>query len=138
MTKASTQTFAFAGVSTLAGETKVRFANDQLRVKVLAKNGHKDIDLVELKNPMTKEDAIAFLISIDFDNGNETVKNALIEATMKRAVAPAKEPKVKAVKVAKPKAVKPTIEAIKAKAKPKAKVEAPVTAEDAALDDAPF
>ena len=140
MTKASTATFAFAGVSTLAGETKVRFANDQLRVKVLAKNGHKDIDLIQLKEPMTKEEAIAFLISIDFDNGNETVRNALIESTMKRAVVEPKVKVAKPAKVAKAKKVEPTIAAIKEKvAKAKAAKVAPVaTAEDAALEDAPF
>ena len=65
--------YSHAGVSKLNGEFKVRFANDALRVKVLAKNGHKDIDIVELKTPMTKEDAVAFLISIDFANGNKEV-----------------------------------------------------------------
>ena len=124
--------FTHAGVSRLNGEFKVRFANDALRVKVLAKNGHKDIDIVELKEPMNKEDAIAYLMSIDFatQNGvtNAEVEAALFEAIDKRAVKPAKAAKAtKAVKA------KPTMESIKAKA-PKA-VTPKVTAE---MEEAPF
>ena len=42
------KTFSHAGVSKLDGEFKVRFANDALRTKVLIKNGHTDIDILEL------------------------------------------------------------------------------------------
>lgn len=87
--------FSHAGVSKQNGEFKVRFANDALRVKVLAKNGHKDIDIVELKTPMTKEDAVAYLLSIDFANGNKAVQGALEAAADKRGVtvkAPTKAP----------------------------------------------
>jgi hypothetical protein len=95
--------FSHAGVSKLNGEFKVRFANDALRVKVLAKNGHKDIDIVELKTPMSKEDAVAYLLSIDFANGNKAVQAALDEAAGKRGVKAAPtmakiEAKVKAKK----------------------------------------
>ena len=129
--------FSHAGVSRLNGEFKVRFANDALRVKVLAKNGHKDIDIVELKEPMNKEDAIAYLMSIDFatQNGvtNAEVEAALFEAIDKRAVKPAKAPK--AVKA------KPTMESIKAKVKavkaaPKSTVsKAEIVAQ---MEDAPY
>lgn len=78
--------FTHAGVSKQNGEFKVRFANDALRVKVLAKNNHKDIDIIELKNPMTKEDAVAYLLSINFDNGNKAVRAALEAAAEKRGV----------------------------------------------------
>ena len=78
--------YSHAGVSKQNGEFKVRFANDALRVKVLAKNGHKDIDIVELKHPMTKEDAVAYLMSIDFANGNKAVQAALEAAADKRGV----------------------------------------------------
>jgi len=77
--------FTHAGVSTLNGKTKVRFANDAARVKVLAKNGHKDIDMVELKQASTKYEALEFLIKINFANGNATVQTALDEAQAKRA-----------------------------------------------------
>jgi hypothetical protein len=90
--------FSHAGVSRLNGEFKVRFANDALRVKILAKNGHKDIDIVELKAPMTKEAAVAYLMSIDFANGNKEVQAALEAAADKRGVSTIKAvavPKVK-------------------------------------------
>lgn len=53
--------FKVAGVSTLKGEVKVRFANDMTRVKVLAKNGHTDIELMELPEAMDKAAVVAFL-----------------------------------------------------------------------------
>ena len=89
--------YTHAGVSKQNGEFKVRFANDALRVKVLAKNGHKDIDIIELREPMTKEAAVAYLFSIDFANGNKEVQAAMEAAADKRgvtvtnAVAPAKK-----------------------------------------------
>ena len=145
------KTFKFAGVSTRNGVIKARFANDQMRVKVLAKTGSSDIDLIELKEPMTKAAAIAFLISINFDNGNAEVRAALEAGLEKRT------PKVKtavAVKTAKaPKAAKTTpsmdaiaarAKAVKAKAAPKStvtKAQAAATATPAItadLEDAPY
>jgi hypothetical protein len=116
--------FTHAGVSTLNGVTKARFANDALRVKVLAKNGHRDIDIVELKTPMSKEDAVAFLISIDFatQNGvtNAATQSALEDAVEKRSVKPASAPKVakvaKAPKAKVPAKKGPSMDAIRAKA----------------------
>lgn len=128
------KSFTHAGVSRLNGKMKVRFANDALRIKVLAKNGHKDIDMLELKHPMTKEEAVAYLVSIDFatQNGktNADVQAALEAEQGKRS---ASEPKAKVAKVAKAKTVKakPTIESIKAKATKPAKVTVPADAEDA-------
>jgi len=126
--------FTHAGVSRLNGEFKVRFANDALRVKVLAKNGHKDIDIIELKEPMTKEDAIAYLMSIDFatQNGvtNAEVEAALFEAVDKRAVKPAKAPKAAKAK--------PTMESIKAKVKAAPKSTVSKAAIVAQMEDAPY
>lgn len=124
-------TFTHAGVSTLNGSCKVRFANDQMRVKVLAKNGHKDIDIVQLKHPMTKAEAVEFLLSINFDNGNAVVRAALEAAQEKRtektaapkaAKAPAKKAAAKS---------KPSMDAIKAKANAKARADALKDVEDA-------
>jgi hypothetical protein len=134
--------FTHAGVSKLDGEFKVRFANDAMRTKVLIKNGHTDIDIIELKTPMTKEDAIAYLISIDFDNGNTAVRSALEAEVDKRSPKAASKDKPKK-EAKKPKApAKPiTLETIKAKAKtvPKSTVsKAEVTAQLAALEDAPY
>ena len=140
------KSFTHAGVSRLNGEFKVRFANDALRVKVLAKNGHKDIDIIELKHPMTKEEAVAYLISIDFAT-RDGVTNAEVQAAMlaevdKRQEKPAKEAKPKAPKAKKE--VKPTMETIKAKvaakkSAPKSTVsKAEIQAQLADMEDAPF
>jgi hypothetical protein len=124
--------YTHAGVSKLNGEFKVRFANDMMRVKVLAKNGHKDIDIVELKTPMTKEDAVAFLLSIDFANGNKAVQAALESAADKRGVTAPK------AKVSKPvaKATKtPVAKTTKAPVQTQSEAIKAVVAE---LEDAPF
>lgn len=130
-------TFTHAGVSRQNGEFKVRFANDALRVKVLAKNGHKDIDIIELRHPMTKEDAVAFLLEIDFANGNKEVQAALDAAAGKRGVKAkptmaAIEKKVAVKKAAAKKA------APKAKAKAVQTEAAAIAAVEAELGEAPF
>lgn len=139
------KSFTHAGVSRLNGEMKVRFANDALRTKVLVKNGHTDIDIVELKHAMSKEDAVKYLLEIDFatQNGvtNADVKAALEAELDKRADAPKA---VKTPKAPKAKAEKPTMEKIKAKvaekkAAPKStKTRAEIEAQLDAMEDAPF
>jgi hypothetical protein len=56
---ATSKLFKVVGISTLNGKTKVRFANDTSRVKILVKNGHTNVDLFELPEAMTKEAALA-------------------------------------------------------------------------------
>ena len=63
---ATEKTFTVAGISTLNGKTKIRFANDTMRIKILSKNGHENVDLVELPSAMTKPEIVAHLRSIDF------------------------------------------------------------------------
>jgi hypothetical protein len=142
------KSFTHAGVSKQDGQFKVRFANEALRTKVLIKNGHTDIDIIELKHAMTKEDAVAYLMEIDFatTNGvtNADVLAALAAEIDKRSEAPAKEPKAKVAKAPKAKA-KPTMKAIEDKvaakkaAAPKSTVsKAEVIAQLADMEDAPF
>ena len=76
--------FTHAGVSRFKGQFKARWANDAARVKVLAKNGHTDIDVIQLPQPMTKLESAQYLLSINFDNGNAAVRTALEEAVEKR------------------------------------------------------
>ena len=58
--------FTVAGLSRQNGTLKLRFANDFVtRVKVLQRNGHKDIDLVELPQAMTKDAAVAYLATLE-------------------------------------------------------------------------
>ena len=141
-------TYKIAGVSKLNGEFRVRFANDMTRVKVLAKNGHSDIDLIELKEPLTKEAAVAFLLSIDFatrdGKTNDDVQNALLAKVDKRTDTPKPEKAPKVAKAPKTVKAKPTLESIAAKAP--AKKSAPkstvtrkeVEAQLADMEDAPF
>lgn len=61
--------FKVTGVSTLNGKTKVRFANDLVsRVKMLVKDGHQDIELLELPEPMSKGDVVKYLKTTDLVN----------------------------------------------------------------------
>lgn len=138
--------FSHAGVSRLNGVLKARFANDALRVKVLAKGGHTDIDLVEFTTPLTKVEAVAKLIEMDFAKGNAEIKAALEEAYDKRAETPKAASKDKPKKEAK-KAPKPktpakskdiTLDSIMAKAMKPSVSKAEVQKQLADLDDAPF
>ena len=102
---ATDKLFKVAGISKLNGEYKVRFANDIMRIKVLAKSGHEDIRLAELDNAVSKMEA-AMLIS-GMDEFSDTIAQATIaeyvEENTPRApkakTAPVKAPvKAKAVK----------------------------------------
>ena len=126
--------FKVAGVSRRNGTFKARFANDMTRVKVLAKTGSTDIDLIELKEAMTKEDIVAYLLSIDFDNGNTEIRAALEQELDKRTVTP---------KAAKAKKSTPSLDAIKARGEAAKKFaskasKADIEAQMADLEDAPF
>lgn len=74
---ATTKLFKVAGVSTLNGNTKIRFANDTMRIKILQKNGHEDIDIIELPEPMTKHDAINWLRSVNWYADNSDIQDAM-------------------------------------------------------------
>jgi hypothetical protein len=94
--------FKVTGISTLNGQTKVRFANDLVsRVKILNKDGHKDINLVELPNALSKADCVKYLKSSDLYTKFGAANDA----------ADAKYNSLGTVKV-----TKPSLEAIKARA----------------------
>lgn len=129
----SDKKFSHAGVSRLKNEFKVRFATDVTRVKVLAKNGHTDIDMVELREPMTKLDAVNYLMEIRFyerDGAeNAEVKAALEAAQEKRTPKAANKEQKGNKEKKKPKKQKEvSLEGIRAKGK----TEVP------ALEDQPF
>lgn len=120
---ATDKLFTVAGTSALNGVTKVRFANDQMRVKVLAKSGHSDINLVELPEAMTKLDAVKFIKNLDeFTNVVEQV--AIADYLDRKDEAPAK-----------------VVTKVTAKAKTPAKTKAAPKApkvDTSAMEDAPF
>jgi hypothetical protein len=87
---ATEKTFSVAGVSTLEGKTKIRFANDSLRIKILAKNGHTDVQLVDLPREMTKGEIAQYLFEIDFAHGRPAVTDAVADLAKKNKVKLAK------------------------------------------------
>jgi len=57
------KTFEVAGTSTLNGVTKIRFANDYVaRFKILIKNGHDNIELIELGDKFSKAEICQILM----------------------------------------------------------------------------
>jgi len=116
---ATDKLFKVFGVSKLDGEYKVRFANDIMRTKVLAKHGHTDIELVELSEAVTKYEGIKTIQSLpEFSNAN--AQSAIAEYLEEKA----------------PKASKP---AAKGVMKPAKAVKAPAkTAKVTEDEDAPF
>lgn len=65
-----TKTYKVVGISTTPqGETKIRFAQDLVtRIKTLVMRKHSNILLRETPTPMSKEQAIAWMITqADFD-----------------------------------------------------------------------
>lgn len=86
---ATDKKFAVAGVSTLDGKTKIRFANDTMRIKILAKNGHTDVELIELPNEMTKAEIAQHLIAVGFGAGRSAVEAAVAYISKKNPMATA-------------------------------------------------
>jgi hypothetical protein len=130
---ATDKLFTVCGTSKLDGEMKVRFANDTMRIKVLAKHGHEDITLVELPTAMTKVDAAKFIQSVD-EFAGAAEQSAIADYLDRKDEKPAKvaAPKVKATAVKAP---------AKTKAAPKAKSKAqdedtPFGAAEAAVGEA--
>lgn len=128
---ATDKTFTVAGVSKLNGDYKIRFANDVMRVKNLAKSGHEDIRLVELADAMLKTDAAKFIATLpEFEDAD--AQTAIAEYLTKHD----KQPKVEVKKaVKKAVATKP---AKTAKAPASAKTKAEVQAVLDTAEDAPF
>jgi len=58
------KTYSVAGTSTLNGITKIRFANDFVnRLKILYKNGHDNVELIELGGEFTKAQVCQILMA---------------------------------------------------------------------------
>lgn len=57
--------YSVAGVSICKGQVKVRFCSDKiLRIKNLQKQGDQSIQLIDLPNEMTKEEACSYLLTL--------------------------------------------------------------------------
>lgn len=86
---ATEKKFAVAGVSTHEGKTKVRFANDTMRIKILQKNDHTDIQLIDLPQEMTKAEIGAHMVATGFGKGNAAIEAAVAYVVKKNPLATA-------------------------------------------------
>lgn len=112
---ATDKKFTVAGISKLEGTYKVRFANDIMRIKVLAKSGHEDIRLADLEGEYTKLEAAQILLGLE-DFSDAMAQSTIVEyiedntpkvkAEITKTFVKLNTPKVKAP--AKAKAVKVT------------------------------
>ena len=86
---ATDKLFTVAGISKLNGEYKVRFANDVMRIKVLAKSGHEDIRLADLEGAYSKIEAAKIILGLeDFSDAmaQSTITEYIGENTPKAKV----------------------------------------------------
>jgi hypothetical protein len=115
----SNQTFKVAGITVHNGNAKVRFTDDMVRrIKQFTKGGASRVDFVELPSEMTKVEALKHLATLpEFASPSD---QATIADTLADKVKEASKGvvKVKATKT------KPSIDAIKARAKKNKEVSA--------------
>lgn len=98
----TTKMYTVAGTSTNNGKTKVRFANDYVsRFKILVKNQHENINIVELPSAMNKADVCKFLSThAEFQSEDQqsainefVVRNIKLDATPTAPAQPVAEEK---------------------------------------------
>lgn len=106
----TSQLFKVAGITVHNGNAKVRFTDDMVRrIKQFSKGGATRIDLIELPSEMTKIEALKYLAT------QEQFASAEDQATIADSLAD--KEKVASKGEVKVKAQKPSVEAIKARAK---------------------
>ena len=120
------QTFKVAGITTHNGNSKVRFTDDMIRrVKQFSKGGATRIDLIELPSEMTKVDCLKYLQThADFQSPADQALIADALADREKTASKGE------VKVKTSKKTKPSIDAIKARAKKDVTAEVIVAAAD--------
>ena len=108
----SNQTFKVAGITIHNGNAKVRFTDDMVRrIKQFTKGGASRVDFVELPSEMTKVEALKYIATLpEFASPSDqaTIADTLSDKSKEASKG---EVKVKASKT------KPSIDAIKARAK---------------------
>ena len=114
----SNQTFKVVGITIHNGNAKVRFTDDMVRrIKQFTKGGASRIDLVELPTEMDKIEALKHIATLEMSaspGDQATIADTLADKTKETSKGTVK------VKVAK---TKPSIDAIKARAKKNVSVE---------------
>ena len=83
-------TYNVAGFSTKNGKTSFRVANGSAasRTKVLERDGHTNIDLIDLPSAMSKEDAFAFTskaITVTGEVSNVAPKTSTVKSSVAKA-----------------------------------------------------
>lgn len=77
----TTQTFTVVGITDHNGNIKVRFTDDMVRrVKQFSKGGATRIDFIELPNPMTKIEALKYMLTcteFSSENDQATIQDTL-------------------------------------------------------------
>jgi hypothetical protein len=88
-------TFTVVGITDHGGNVKVRFTDDMVRrVKQFAKGGASRIDFVELPNPMTKIDALKYMLTCkEFSSEDD---QATIQDTLEDKIKESRKGTVKA------------------------------------------
>ena len=82
---ATSKTYSVAGTSTLNGVTKIRFANDFVsRLKILFKNGHDNVELIELGGEFSKAQVCQILMAHK-DFQSEEQQGAIYEYVVRNA-----------------------------------------------------
>ena len=94
---ATDKQFTVVGSSSLDGKTKVRFMNDSIRVKILEKNGHLNIDFINLPHAMSKVDAVRYMQSQNYGDGNLDIQAAMAYVLKKNKASEAVESQATAV-----------------------------------------
>ena len=93
------QLFALVGISTRHGKTRVRFTNSTAREIILIKDGHDDITFLELPEPMTKPDAVTYILGrkeefedlkdrIAIDDANDRYNVVVVTGTKAQVATP--------------------------------------------------
>lgn len=115
----TTNLYTVAGITVHNGDAKVRFTDDMARrVKQFTKGGATRVDFVTLPNAMNKIDALKYMLTLnEFASAED---QATINDTLSDREKEARKGEVK-VKAAK---AKPSLDAIKSRAKAKTTVDA--------------
>jgi hypothetical protein len=85
--------FALVGTTIKAGQVNIRFANDLGRIKALQKDGQNVLKFAELPEPMTKEDAVAYMAELE--EFKDDISVAAIEDFNSKGVATVREKRVR-------------------------------------------
>jgi hypothetical protein len=86
------KTFTIAGYSNLNGRVKLRVATGTVarRTAVLKSSGHTDINLVELPQPMTRPEALAYVeqnfAGVELFKSKVSISNVTVDKTQARSV----------------------------------------------------